>query len=88
MATFKGIIFANRNAFENKEAAVWNYIKAKNKKIDLNVVKRYSKGIDSLNDSKVLMTVDDRLNGFPWSPEQVVDIETTDPKWFNQNPII
>ena len=88
MATFKGIIFPNRNAFENKQTAVWNYLKAKDKKIDLTVVKRWSNGIDSLDDNKVLMVVDERIDGFPWSPEQIIDIDTTDPKWFNQNPEI
>ena len=88
MATFKGIIFANRTAFENRETAVWNFYKAKDKKIDTTVVKRWSKGIDSLDDSKVLMPIDERLKDFPWSPEVIVDVDTTDPKWFNQNPEI
>ena len=87
MATFKGIIFPNRNAFENRQSAVFNFYKAKTPKLDDSVVKQWSKGIDSLDDSKVLMVVDERIELFPWSPEQVIEINTDNPKWFPQNEI-
>lgn len=82
MATFKGVIFANRNAFEGVQTAVWNYFKAKEKKLDLNVVKAWSKGIDSTDDSKVLMPIDERVEDYPWNPHAIVDIDTSDEKWF------
>jgi len=85
MATFKGVIFANRQAFQGVETAVWNHYKAKypNK----GVTSKWSNGIDSLNDNKVLMQVDERVMDFPWNPHAVVDVDITDTKWFNQNPI-
>jgi len=92
MATFKAVIFANRTAFEGRVGAIWNFYLAKMQnrgvKVDTDVVKSYSKGIDSLDDGKVLMQVTEEVEDFPWSPEQVVEVDTTDPKWFNQDPII
>ena len=86
MATFKGIIFANRNAFAGKQTAIFNYYKAKTPKLDTSVVKQWSLGIDALDGSnRVLMVVDERINAFPWSPEQVIEINTNNPTWFNQD---
>lgn len=86
MATFKAVIFANRTAFEGVETSVFNFYKAKYPKIGL--TNKWSKGIDSLNDTKVLMPVDERVLDYNWNPHAVVDIETTDPKWFSQDPEI
>ena len=85
MAIFQGVIFPNRQAFEGKQGAVFNYYKAKDKNVDTSVVTSWSTGIDSLDDNKVLMQVDERIDGFPWSPEQVIDVSTDNPKWFDQN---
>ena len=87
MITFKGIIFANRTAFEGVNTSVFNYYKAKHP--DHGFTNTWSKGIDSLDDSKVLMPLDERVLDYPsFNPHTIVDIETTDPKWFNQNPEI
>ena len=86
MAIIQGIIFKNRQAFNGKQGAVYNYYLSKNKGVDRTVIKRWSDGIDALDGSgEVLMLVDERISGFPWSPEQIVDIDTNDPKWFNNN---
>jgi hypothetical protein len=82
MVTVKAVIFANRTAFEGVETAVFNYLITNNKNIDSTVVKRWSNGIDSTDDSKVLMVVDDRVLDFPWNPHAVVDVSINDPKWF------
>ena len=86
MATFKGIIFANRQVFDGVETAVWNFYSAKYP--NHGVTNKWSNGIDSRNDTKVLMVVDERVMDFPWNPHAVVDVETTNPKWFDQNPQI
>ena len=85
MATFKGVIFANRQAFYGVETAVWNHYKAKY--TNHGVSEKWSNGIDSLNDNKVLMQIDERVLDYPWNPYAIVDVDTTDLKWFNQNPI-
>jgi hypothetical protein len=81
----QGVIFANRQAFEGKQEAVFNYYKARNTS---NEATSWSNGIDALDGSnEVLMLVDERLNDFPWSPEQVVEIDKNDTKWFPQDEI-
>jgi hypothetical protein len=87
MATIKGVIFANRTAFNGVQGAVYNYLLANTKGIDTSVVKQWSLGIDSTDDTKVLMVVDERVMDYPWNPHAVVDINTDDPKWFPQNEI-
>ena len=84
MATIKGVIFANQQAFEGTQTAVFNYLIAQDTegKIDKTDVEQWSLGTDSTDDAKVLMIVDDRVMGFPWNPHAIVDIDTTDPKWF------
>jgi hypothetical protein len=87
MATVKGVIFANRQAFDGVQTSVFNYLLAQDTdgKIDRTVVKQWSLGIDSTDDTKVLMLVDERVMDFPWNPHAVVDINTDDPKWFPQD---
>ena len=83
MATFKGIIFANRTAFEGMETAIYNYYKAKYSEIG--ITSKWSNGIDSLDDNKVLMPLDERVLDYPsFNPHTIVDVDTTDAKWFNQ----
>lgn len=87
MATFKGMIFANRTAFQGMETAVFNYYKAKYP--NYGITSKWSDGIDSLDDDKVLMALDERVLDYPsFNPYTVVDVETTDAKWFNQDPIL
>lgn len=83
MATFKGVVFQNRQAFEGTQTAVFNFYKAKYNEIG--VTSKWSKGIDSTDSNEVLMVIDERVLDFPWSPHAIVDVDTTDPKWFNQN---
>jgi len=89
MPIFKGVIFPNINAFNGKQGAVFNYYKAKQKQdFDYTVPDYVTKWADPIfaldGTNQVLMVVDERVNGFPWNPEQVIDVSTTDPKWFNQ----
>ena len=82
MATFKGIIFTNRTAFEGMETAVFNYYSAKYENIG--ITSKWSEGIDSLDDDKVLMPLDERVLDYPsFNPHTVVDIEKGDSKWFS-----
>jgi len=81
MATFKAVIFANRTAFEGVETSVFNFYKAKYG--DVGLTNKWSNGIDSLNDTKVLMPVDERVLDYNWNPHAVVDVSTDDTKWFN-----
>jgi len=83
MATFKGVIFANRTAFQGVETAVFNHYNAKYP--NHGVTSKWSNGIDSLNDTKVLMQVDERVMDFPWNPHAIIDVDTTNTKWFSQN---
>ena len=86
MATFKGIIFANRTAFEGMETAIFNYFKAKYSAIG--ITKKWSNGIDSLDDSKVLMPLDERVLDYPsFNPHTVVDVDTNDEKWFSNDAL-
>ena len=86
MATFKGIIFANRTAFDGMETAIYNYYKAKY--VNIGITSKWSNGIDSLDDNKVLMPLDERVLDYPsFNPYTVVDVETTDAKWFNQDAL-
>lgn len=80
MATVKGVIFANREAFNGKHGAVFNYYKANIS--NFGNATKWCDGIDSTNSNEVLMIVDERLDGFPWSPEQIVDVDVEDEKWF------
>ena len=82
----KGVIFANRQAFDGKQTAVFNYYKTNVSNVD-ELVTKWSEGIDSKTTNEVLMIVDSRLDGFPWSPEQVVDISLSDTKWFNNDTL-
>lgn len=84
MNRFKGIVFPNRQAFEGKQTAVYNHFKAKHPN---NQATNWSNGIDSLNDNKVLMPLDERTLDFPWSPEIVVEIDKNDLKWFNNDAL-
>ena len=87
MATFKGIIFANRTAFEGMETAVFNYYKTKHP--DYGVTVRWSEGVNSLDDDKVLMQLDERVLDYPsFNPHTVVDVNVEDSKWFDQNPVL
>ena len=80
----KGVIFANRQAFDGVQEAVYNFMKAKTPN---NIAVRWSNGIDSTNSSEVLMLLDERTTDFPFSPQQIVDIDTNDTKWFPQDEI-
>ena len=82
MATFKGVIFANRQAFEGVENAVWNFYSAKYPNHGL--TNKWSNGIDSRNDNKVLMQVDERVMDFPWNPPPTMRVTPL----FNPSPLM
>ena len=80
----KGVIFSNRIAFDGVQEAVYNHFKAKHPN---NPATKWSDGIDSTNSSEVLMLLDERTTDFPFSPQQIVDIDTNDTKWFIQDAL-
>ena len=87
MATFKGIIFANRTAFEGTIAGKLAQYKAKTKET-YSITTSLSDGIDSLDDTKVLLPLNNTfIAELAWNPHSIEDISTTDPKWFNQQTI-
>lgn len=87
MATFKGIIFANRAAFDGAMVGKLAQYKAKNKET-YSITTELASGIDSLDDDKVLLPINNKyVELLDWNPNQIDDIETTDSKWFN-NEII
>ena len=88
MATFKGIIFANRAAFDGAITGKLNQYKAKTKD-NYNLTTILANGIDSLDDDKVLLPINNRyIKQLDWNPNQIDDIDTNDPKWFNLNDFI
>lgn len=78
----KAIILNNRAEFELIEQDVFSHYKSKFGN-DINTTK-WDVGTDSLDGSgQVLMTVDERVLDYPFTQE-VIEIESTDAKWFNQ----
>ena len=83
METFKGIIFENRAEFTAFEGLICSYYKTKYNIDNPNAC--WSSGIDSLDDDKVLMTVDERVLDYPsYGVNEIVDVEKNSVKWFNQ----
>ena len=86
MSTFKGVIFVNKQAFDNVQTAVFNYLDASLSTEAKKIVTKWSNGIEAKDGSgEWLMPVDERIMEFPWNPHAIVDITKGDSKWFTND---
>ena len=78
-----GIIFINREEFNEVESTVFEFYKSKYKNIGNS--ERWSDGIDALDGSgQVLMIVDERVLDYPFT-QDIIEVEGTNAKWFKND---
>lgn len=84
----KAIIFANRSAFDGAMVGKLTSYMAKvgNRRDDITT--KLAEGITNDVDAKILLPLNNRyIKDLDWNPQQIVDVDKDDPKWFPNEEI-